>query len=355
MTDTSTQEQPHESDANKPLTTRKAPKIGKSFTSRNPLPIGIIGLVFLLVLLIAAFNASKLPLIGGGTQYTAYFTEDASLKPDDDVRIAGVKAGQVQSVSLDSSKGLVKAVFTIKDGWVGNQSTIDLKLKTLLGDKYLSINSRGTKAQNASDAIPVSRTTSPFDVYPAFSALSRTVENINTTTLAQSFRTLAQDFSGTPKSVRPVVDGLSRLSTTIASRNAKLQTLLSAANKVTGTLAARDQDLTRLLSDGNLLLAELNSRRDAIHSLLINTSTLSAQLRGLVADNEKTLGPLLDRLDSLLTVLQDNQDSLDRGLALLGPFYRVFNNVIGNGHWFDNYVQNLSPTGVLGLLGVGSN
>ena len=142
----------------KPLTTRKAPKIGKSFSQRNPLPIGIIGLVFLLVLLVAAFNAAKLPLIGGGTNYTAYFSESANLKPDDDVRIAGVKAGKVQDVTLDGPK--VKVSFTIKDGWVGNESTIDIKLKTLLGSKYLSINSTGTKAQRSGDAIPLQ----PHDV-----------------------------------------------------------------------------------------------------------------------------------------------------------------------------------------------
>jgi phospholipid/cholesterol/gamma-HCH transport system substrate-binding protein len=333
-----------------PLKTRRTPRIGKSFSSRNPTPIGVIGLVFLLVLLYAAFNASQLPLIGGGTEYSAYFTESANLKAGDDVRIAGIKAGTVQGVTIDTDKNLVKATFTIKNGFVGDESTVDIKLKTLLGAKYLSINSLGAESQDAGKSIPVSRTTTPLDIYPAFTKLSTTIDDINTADLSKAFQTLAEDFSGTPKSVRPVVTGLSRLSTTIASRDAALRTLLSRANQVTGTLAQRDQDLTKLLSDGNLLLQELNDRRDAIHALLVNTSTLSTQLRGLVADNQKTIGPLLDSLDKILTLLQDNEDSLDRGLSLLGPFYRVFNNVVGNGRWFDNYIQNLSACGVIGLL-----
>jgi phospholipid/cholesterol/gamma-HCH transport system substrate-binding protein len=340
------------SDANAPLTTRKAPRIGKSFSSRNPLPIGAIGLVFLLVLLYAAFNASSLPLIGGGTVYSAYFTESANLKTNDDVRIAGVKVGQVQDVTLNTDKGLVKATFTVKDGWVGDQSQVEIKLKTLLGAKYLNIDSVGTKKQDPGKTIPVSRTTSPLDVYPAFTKLTETVDQINTNQLAQAFKTLADDFQGTPQYVRSAVSGLSRLSTTIASRNQQLGNLLGAANKVTGTLAARDQDLTQLLRDGNLLLQELNARRDAIHSLLINTQVLSTQLRGLVADNQKTIGPLLDNLDKILTLLHNNQDSLERGISLLGPFYRLFNNVIGNGRWFDNYIQDLSAGGILCLLGV---
>jgi ABC-type transporter Mla subunit MlaD len=182
---------------------------------------------------------------------------------------------------------------------------------------------------------------------PGASALSNFRANIPV--FAKSFRVLAADFSDTPATVRPLVTGLSRLSQTIASRDQKLRTLLSAANKVTGVLASRDQDLAKLLSDGNLLLEELHARRDAIHSLLINTQVLSVQLRGLVADNEKTIGPMLDQLDKFIKLLQKNEDTLERGISLLGPFYRLFTNVIGNGRWFDNYIENLSPCGLVGV------
>jgi phospholipid/cholesterol/gamma-HCH transport system substrate-binding protein len=347
----------------KPVKTKKSPRIGKSFSSRNPLPIGAIGLVFLIALMYAAFNAASLPLIGGGTEFTAYFTESANLKADSDVRIAGVKVGKVSDVVISGDRRecgatppCVKVTFTVKDGFVGNQSRIDIKIKTLLGAKYLSIDSIGANGQDPSIPIPhkapdgTTRTTAPYDIYPAFSALTRTVDKINTADLAKAFRTLASDFSGTPQSVRPLVTGLSRLSTTIASRDAQLHELLSRANQVTGILADRSGDLQELFHDGNLLLQELNARRAEIHSLLINTVTLSTQLRGLVSDNQKTIGPLLDNLTQVLNLLRANQTSLDRGLALLGPFYRLFNNVIGNGRWFDNYIQNLSGPGVICLV-----
>jgi phospholipid/cholesterol/gamma-HCH transport system substrate-binding protein len=338
----------------KPVKTKKSPRIGKSFSSRNPLPIGAIGLVFLVALMYAAFNAASLPLIGGGTEFTAYFTESANLKADSDVRIAGVKVGKVQDVAISGHQ--VKVTFTVKNGFVGNQSRIDIKIKTLLGAKYLSIDSIGENGQDPSVPIPhktpdgTIRTTAPYDIYPAFSAFTRTIDKINTADLAKAFRTLASDFSGTPQSVRPLVTGLSRLSTTIASRDAQLHELLSRANQVTGILADRSGDLQELFHDGSLLLQELNARRAEIHSLLINTVTLSTQLRGLVADNQKTIGPLLDNLTQVLDLLRANQTSLDRGLSLLGPFYRLFNNVIGNGRWFDNYIQNLSGPGVICLV-----
>jgi phospholipid/cholesterol/gamma-HCH transport system substrate-binding protein len=355
MTRPSPRPQPQPEQAAAPLQTRKAPRIGKSFSSRNPTPIGAIGLVFLLVLLLAAFNAAKLPLIGGGTEYSAYFKEAANLKQGDEVRIAGIKVGTVEGVSIHDpvagcpQPGCVKATFTVKNGFVGDKSLVEIKLKTLLGAKYLNINSQGAGSQNSGKTIPIGRTHTPFDIYPAFTALSRDIDQIDTTQLADSFKTLAQAFQGTPAEVKPLVTGLARLSTTITQRDQKLRDLLTATDQVTGKLAERDQDLQRLISDGNLLLQELNARRDAIHALFINTQGLAVQLRGLVNDNRKTIGPLLDSLDKVLTLLKNNQDNLDRGLALLGPFYRVFNNVIGNGRWFDNYIQNLSVCGLLAV------
>jgi phospholipid/cholesterol/gamma-HCH transport system substrate-binding protein len=308
--------------------------------------------VLLLVILWAAFNASKLPLIGGGTTYTAYFTEDAGLGPNDDVRIAGVKVGTVSSTALAGNK--VKVKFKIKNAFVGDQSTVDIKLKTLLGAKYLAIDSVGTKKQKSSETIPLQRTHSPFDIYPAFTGLTKTVDAIDTDQLAKSFDVLSKDFEGTPASVKPVLTGLSRLSNTIASRDVQLRTLLEKANAVTGVLASRDVQLQRLLADGGLLLDELNARRDAIHSLLINTTTVATQLEGLVSDNQKTIGPMLDNLHHVLALLQANQDNLDRSLQLMAPFYRVFANALGNGKWFDNYICNLSAAGIAGNVGVGT-
>lgn len=333
------------SDGKGKVKTRRVSVGGKPFSARNPTPIGAIGLVLILGLLWAAFNASSLPIIGSGTTYSAYFTEDANLRPNDVVLIAGVKAGTVESTSLEGDK--VKVSFKIKNAFIGNESRLQIKLKTLLGAKYLAIDSTGPSDQDPGKTIPLSRTASLFDVYPAFTELTRKIDSIDTGQLAKAFTTLAATFKNTPKSVRVVITGLSRISDTIASRDEALRTLLARANQVTGVLAARDRDLQKIFTNGGLLLDELNARRDAIHSLLINTTTLSLQLEGLVHDNQKTIGPLLTSLDKILTLLNRNQETLDRGLALLGPFYRVFNNSIGNGRWFDNYICNFSVAGIL--------
>lgn len=334
--------------ANRTPATRKAPR-GRSFASRNPTMIGAIGLVVIAVLLWAAFNAAKLPLIGGGVQYTAVFSESSGLNPDDEVRIAGVKVGTVTGVGLTGvDDSAVKVTFRVKNAFIGDQTQAIIKIKTVLGRKYLELDSLGTRKQDPNSTIPLSRTLTPYDVYPAFADLTKTIGNIDTGLLGRSMETIAQTFKGTPGDVGATLNGLSRLSNTIASRDQALRTLLARANSVTSVLADRSAQFSQILTDGNLLLQELDARRDAIRTLFINTSELSLQISGLVADNQKTLKPALDQLHGVLDVLQKNSDNIDRSLALLAPFYRVFANTLGNGRWFDTYIQNLSAGGIFG-------
>jgi len=332
--------------AAKSMKTKRAPR-GKSFASRNTKVIGGVGLITIALMIWAAFNAGKLPLIGGGTPYTMMFKDASGLRPEDEVRIAGVKVGKVTKVGLDGDQ--VKVEMRIKKAFVGNESVAVIKIKTLLGRKYLELDSKGAEKQDPKRTIPLARTITPYDVYPAFSDLTRTVAQIDTKALGQSFHTLAETFKDTPDEVGKTLQGLSRLSTNIANRDTALRTLLARANQVTGVLANRDEELTKLLSDGNLLLEELNARREAIRTLFLNTSALSLQISGLVHDNEQTLKPALDELKRVLDMLQRNADSIDRGIALLAPFLRVFANTLGNGRWFDTYIQNLTGGGLVGI------
>src|SRR5262249_20196671 len=137
-----------------------------SIRERNPVLVGLAGLAIVAVVALLAFFSGSLPVIGGGTTYTADFTEAAGLRSGNEVRVAGVKVGSVTGVSLDGTH--VKVTFKVKNAWVGNASTAAIKIKTLLGEKYLAVDPLGTAAQNPGQAIPASRTTSPYDVTQAF-------------------------------------------------------------------------------------------------------------------------------------------------------------------------------------------
>src|SRR6188508_1424121 len=84
------------------------------FRGRNPVVIGAISLAVVAGLILAAFNAQDLPVIGGGDTYTAAFAEAGGLKANDEVRVAGVRVGKVEKVALDGDH--VRVTFRIESG-----------------------------------------------------------------------------------------------------------------------------------------------------------------------------------------------------------------------------------------------
>ena len=320
------------------------------FRDRNPVVIGAIGLTVLALLTVVAFNADRLPVIGNGETYSAAFAEAGGLKPGDEVRIAGVKVGKVEEVDLDGDH--VKVTFKIKgEPAFGTDTGASIRVKTILGAKYLALHPKGRGQLTPGSEIPIERTVPAYDVVQAFSDLTTTTEEVDTDRVAKALNTISATFEDSPEEVRASLKGLSQISRTVASRDKALRELLDHANGVTDVLADRSSDFTTLVKDGDKLFKEISERREAIHKLLKSSAALGIQLSGLVQDNDKEIGPALKGLNRVVEMLERNQSSLDRSIKLLAPYVRLFTNTLGNGRWFDSYVQNLVAAPVVPQTG----
>jgi phospholipid/cholesterol/gamma-HCH transport system substrate-binding protein len=317
------------------------------FRERNPVVIGAISLAVIALLILGAFRAQDLPLIGGGDTYYAAFSESGGLKANDEVRIAGVRVGKVESVALDGDH--VKVTFRVDTpSEFGTDTRAAIKVKTLLGAMYLALEPAGSGQLAQGTEIPVGRTSSPYDVVDAFSGLAKTSERIDTDRLAQSLTTLADLTRNTPEAFRGALQGVSQLSSNIAARDDQINTLLKNLKRVSGVLDQRDGDIVALMKDSDVLFRALVARRAAVHNLLVSTSTLSRELTALVRQSRADLKPALTHLENVVAVLNKNQDNLDNTLRLMAPFYRVFASTLGNGPWFDTYIQNMPPVPQVG-------
>lgn len=311
------------------------------FRERNPIPIAVAGILVMLAGLVAAFEIGNIiSLLTGSRTVVAYFAEASGINKNDDVDIAGIKVGQVQSIALAGDR--VRVTFSDGAGVpLGRDAGAAIKIKTLLGQEYIDLQPAGPG--ELAGPIPVSRTTTPLIVTEAFSKLGAEEGQINTQQLARAFDTLGQAFAGTPPYVRANLQGLSRLSQVIASRDQQLGQLFLHAQSVTGVLAAHNAQVTKLLTDGDLVLRLVEQQRTVIQQLLTNTAALAAQLSALVHENQQAIGPALANLDSVLVILQKHRADLDTAIHELAPFIRDFDNTLGNGHFFDNFIANLPP------------
>ena len=319
--------------------TLRRPEI-KPLAERNRLAVGVVGIAVVIAVVVAAFSYDKIPFVKGTSDHSAYFAEAGGIKPGSDVRVSGLSVGRVSDVKLDGTRVLV--TFTVRnDVELGDRTEAAIKAETVLGTKMLELTPRGDG--RLAGAIPLERTTSPYDLPTALGDLTTTISGLDTTQLSESLTTLADTFSETPPELRTALEGVSRFSDTLNARDAQLRNLLADANKVTAVLGKRSDQVAKLVLNANLLLGEVLTQRQSIDALMDNLTSVSHQISGLVDDNRTQLKPVLDKLNGVLEILDNRKQELRRTLYLLRRYAMSFGEVLGAGPFFKASLVNLAP------------
>ena len=155
------------------------------FRERNPVVIGAASLAVIALLILAAFRAQDLPLIGGGDTYYAKFSEAGGLKPNDEVRIAGVRVGKVETSSSTATTSRSPSRSRPTPTFGERHRRRDQGQDAARRDVPRARARRRRPARGGVE-IPVERTSSPYDVVEAFSGLAETVRARSTPTSSPS-------------------------------------------------------------------------------------------------------------------------------------------------------------------------
>ena len=312
----------------------------KSFSERNPLLVGAVGIGGTVLLTLISLNYQKLPFVGADKEYSAYFAEAGGLRAGNTVQVSGVKVGNVSSVALDGPRVLVK--FKIdKSVRLGDRTEAAIKSKSLLGIRFLDVHSRGSGQQTA--PIPLDRTTPPYQLPDALGDLTATIRGLNTDQLSESLAVLSDTLSDTPPALKVAVEGVARFSQTLNKRDEQLRNLLSNANKATKVLAERADEVVRLVGDANALLVQLETQSNALDQISHNLSAAAQQLKGFIAENRETLKPALEKLNGVLTLVDNRKQRVQEALKGLNAYVLSLGEALASGPFFKAYIVNLLP------------
>ena len=312
----------------------------KSFSERNPLIIGTVGIVAIGGLVLAALNYQNLPFINQGTSVSAYFADAGGLRTGNGVEVSGFPVGKVSSIELDGPGVLVK--FNVgKNIRLGDRTEVGIKTKGLLGSKILDVIPRGDGQLKG--PIPIERTISPFQLPDALGDLATTISGLDTNQLSGSLAMLAQTFANTPPDLKDAVQGVARLAQTLDERDAQVRRLLDNAAKATGVLAKRTDQIVSLVRDTNALLAQLRTQSGALDHIWTNISAVSRQLKGFIAENRQQLRPALDKLNGVLAIVEKRKERVQQAIPLINNYVMSLGESVSSGPFFKAYVVNLLP------------
>lgn len=308
---------------------------------------GLIGTLTIALVVLAALNLNKLPLIANNDVVHAVFAEAGGLKDGDAVLVSGAHVGRVREVRLEGDTVVADLVMGDGAPRLGELTEARIVTVTLLGRAAVELDPEGAGEIRVGDTIPVERTSSPYNITSTLGELTDTSSAIDKKQLADALEQASDAFAETGDDVGPALTGITALSATVAENDDRLRSLLDRADRVTGVLASRDEKITSLLGSGRSLLGELDARQQVVVSLLQSVRDLSTQLRGVLQENRATVGPALDQLDQVAQLLNRNRKQLQASITGLRGYATAFGEAISSGPWFDAYIQNLTSPGTL--------
>ncbi|MFV1362316.1 MCE family protein [Mycolicibacterium elephantis] len=307
---------------------------------RNPLVVGAVGIVVMAVIAIGALQYDKLPFFNKGNDFSAYFAEAGGIVPGADVQVSGLHVGQVTGVELDFPRVLV--TFRLApDVHLGDRTEAAIKTETILGAKIVELTPRGDGSLQG--PIPLDRTRSPYELPEALGDLTTAISGLDTAQLSDSLRVLAETFSETPPDLKIAVRGVERFASVLNKRDAQLRNLLHNANKATAVLAERTGQVVDLIADSNALLVELQSQSAALDHVSRSVSAVAQQIKGFIAENRQTLRPALEKLNGVLTLVDNRKAEVQESITRLNSYAMSLGESVSTGPFFSAYIANLLP------------
>ena len=105
---------------------------------------------------------------------------------------------------------------------------------------------------------------------------------------------------------------MARFSETLNERDAQLRELLTNANKSTAVLAERSGQVVSLIANTNAAGPAGNPKRRAGPDLGQHLHAEPAAA-GFIAENRDTMRPAIDKLNGVLTIIDNRKERLQKG------------------------------------------
>jgi phospholipid/cholesterol/gamma-HCH transport system substrate-binding protein len=306
----------------------------------NRVRTGILAITLAVLATGVGQTFTSIPQLFAQPRYFAEFADAGALHAGDKVRISGIDVGMVQELKIATGRIVVQ--FGMGDNTIGTQSRLSIRTDTILGRKVLEIEPKGDRALEPGRRVPLSQTTTPYQIYDAFQDATKAAEGWDVSTIKQSLHVLSQTVDQTYPHLSAALDGVQRFADTIGKRDERIQHLLGETSKVAGVLGIHGEQLNRLLVNAQTLLVAINQRSQAVDALVGNVGAVSGQLQGLINDNPN-INSVLQQVNTISDVLVKRKDDLTATVRELGGFVASLNEIASSGPFVKAAIFNLLP------------
>jgi phospholipid/cholesterol/gamma-HCH transport system substrate-binding protein len=338
----------HATEARRPLMSLlkiSTPKVPSSHERRSAV---ISAVVALIVVLTGALYVLALP---GAQRLTAYFGQAVGVYPGSDLRVLGVKVGEVDAVRPQGRQ--VEVTMSLDHG-VAVPAGVNAVVvaPSIVADRYIQLSPAYTGGPRLRDhaVIPATRTATPVELDQLYDSISRLATALGPNganrkgALSDVLTTGAANLGGNGRALGDVIQQLGKATRTLSGSQDDLFTTLTNLQRFTTMLKANDGQVRlaeQQLAQVNGFLAD---DRQNLGAALNQLATALVEVKRFIGANRALLKSNVTKLASITQVLVDQRRSLAEAMDTI-PL--AAGNVL---HAYDPVHQTLDGRGDLNEL-----
>ncbi|GAB3277459.1 MCE family protein [Actinocorallia lasiicapitis] len=292
---------------------------------------------------------------GPSTDYKAIFVDSSGLLKGDEVRVAGVRIGQVNEIKLAPNGTQAEVHFSLErsgpfSGGVPASTLAQVRYRNLIGQRYLSLTQGpGTSGEvlSGNGTIPVEHTEPALDLTALFNGFRPLFQALNPEDVNKLSFEIVKVLQGEGGTINSLLTHVASLTNTLADRDEVIGRVITNLSEVLGTISDRTDQTNTLLKELSGFVSGVADDRKAIMDSLSSLNTLTGVTADLLKQARPSIQTDIDGLNTLTRTLADNDAVLDKSFKNMRSRLEKLNRTTSYGSWFNYYLCSMDARIVL--------
>ena len=276
--------------------------------------------------------------------YSAIFSDATGVVKGDDIRIAGVRVGNVKNVEI-VNRNQAKVEFSVIDkAELTRSSTATIKYRNIVGQRYIALTRGADDLTRLPDGgtLPEKNTSPAVDLTTVFNGFKPLFAALSPADINKLSAEIVQVFQGESGNIRGLLESTASVTTTLAERDQIIGQMINNLNSVLVTVSSRDKQLTSLILQLKSFMAGLVKDKDAILGSLTSVSALTDETASLTKGIRPGLVQDIKGLRTVAGTLAKNRAILDTELQIMPIKLDKLGRTSVYGTYFNFYLCNFT-------------
>jgi phospholipid/cholesterol/gamma-HCH transport system substrate-binding protein len=308
-------------------------------TSFDTIRLGIFVVITTIATALLAVTIGNITF-NSTTKYRAVFTDVVGLNKGDDIRIAGVRVGQVDKIAIYQDKYAMVTFSVDTDQSVDTTTRATLRYRNLVGNRYIALTEGvgGGTRMKKNGIIDKDRTAPALDLSVLFNGFKPLFTALTPADVNQFAFEVIKVLQGEGGTIESLLARTASLTSTLADSDQVIGDLITNLTSTLQIVSQRQQNFSQLLVNLQQFITGLSQDINPILGSLGSINSLNTKTAGLLQQTRVPLKADLDKLRTTATTLDDTQAIWVKTLQFMPEKLQTMTRTAQYGSWFNFFL-----------------